>query len=189
MRWLVVRRLMALLLLVFWSAGAAGAQPAEIKPKSGLIVWDTGKPAAEALSRSSAGVRSCGAGFDDSGAEARALAAGAIVWAGADTTAAANAAVARRCKQRNIVGHPSRGCRFRWGVLRYRRGFCETPDGHCARRDAAGLCVGARTTTPDSGEGGVRADRCLLRGVLLLPELGEALHLAALEVGHGPVLH
>ena len=52
MRWLATVRMGALLAPLTWANGAwsaEAAQPAPARPKSGITVWDTGRPAAEAL--------------------------------------------------------------------------------------------------------------------------------------------
>ena len=52
MRWLLVVRVAALLVPLTWAGGTWGAdapQASPAKPRTGIIVWDTGRPAAEAL--------------------------------------------------------------------------------------------------------------------------------------------
>jgi hypothetical protein len=52
MRWLLLVRSVLLLLPLSWATlarGVDGPPAAEIKPKTGMIVWDTGKPSADAL--------------------------------------------------------------------------------------------------------------------------------------------
>ena len=52
MRWLAVVRMGALLVLLAWSEpirSTEAAQPAPARSRSGITVWDTGKPSAEAL--------------------------------------------------------------------------------------------------------------------------------------------
>ena len=48
----VIIRLVVLLLLLWWSSatwGADSAQTSPVKPRTGITVWDTGRPSAEAL--------------------------------------------------------------------------------------------------------------------------------------------
>jgi hypothetical protein len=52
MRWLVVARVAALLVPLTWACGSWGADAPHVspaKPRPGIAVWDTGRPAAEAL--------------------------------------------------------------------------------------------------------------------------------------------
>ena len=51
-RWLAAVRMGALLVLLAWSEpirSTEAAQPAPARSRSGITVWDTGKPSAEAL--------------------------------------------------------------------------------------------------------------------------------------------
>ena len=52
MRWLLVVRVVALLVPLTWAGGTWGAdapQASPANPRTGITVWDTGRPAAEAL--------------------------------------------------------------------------------------------------------------------------------------------